>query len=254
MNLVTNARDAMPDGGELLITTGFLESGRSLLNRLDSPHPVRYGYISVSDTGAGMDEKLREKIYEPFFTTKEVGKGTGLGLSIAYGIIKQHNGYLSVESQEGKGTTFRIHLPIIEQETLADEITKPFSLPYGQETVLLAEDDDEVRNLGRSLLEECGHTVITAVNGADAVEKFSTQAGSISLVILDVVMPKMNGRQAFEAIREMSSAVRVLFMSGYTSEIVSAKGGIDNGLDFMEKPIIPKTFLQKVREILDRQP
>jgi PAS domain S-box-containing protein len=253
MNLVTNARDAMPDGGVLHIKTGILDSGHSLLNRSDSPHPLRYGYISVTDTGAGMDEKLQEKIYEPFFTTKEVGKGTGLGLSIAYGIIKQHNGYLSVESQERQGTTFRIHLPVIVQETLADEITKPFSLPYGQETILLAEDDDEVRNLGRSLLEECGFMVITAVNGADAVEKFSTQAESISLVILDVVMPKMNGRQAFEAIREMSAAVRVLFMSGYTSEIVSAKGGIDNGLDFMVKPIIPKTFLQKVREILDRQ-
>jgi PAS domain S-box-containing protein len=252
MNLVTNARDAMPDGGVLHITTGLLESGRSMLDRSDSPHPLRYGYISVTDSGAGMNEKLQEKIYEPFFTTKEVGRGTGLGLSIAYGIIKQHNGYLSVESQECKGTTFRIHLPVIVQETLADEITKPFSLPYGQETILLAEDDDEVRNLGMSLLEECGHTVITAENGADAVEKFSAQADSISLVILDVVMPKMNGRQAFESIREMSAAVRVLFMSGYTSEIVCAKGGIGNGMDFMEKPIIPKNFLQKVREILDR--
>jgi CheY-like chemotaxis protein len=252
MNLVTNARDAMPDGGVLHITTGLLESGRSMLDRSDSPHPLRYGYISVTDSGAGMNEKLQEKIYEPFFTTKEVGRGTGLGLSIAYGIIKQHNGYLSVESQECKGTTFRIHLPVIVQETLADEITKPFSLPYGQETILLAEDDDEVRNLGMSLLEECGHTVITAENGADAVEKFSAQADSISLVILDVVMPKMNGRQAFESIREISAAVRVLFMSGYTSEIVCAKGGIGNGMDFMEKPIIPKNFLQKVREILDR--
>jgi len=133
------------------------------------------------------------------------------------------------------------------------EIVKPFFLPYGQETILVAEDDEEVRSLGRSLLEECGHTVIVAENGADAVEKFSACPDSISLVILDVVMPKMNGRQAFEAIREIQPDVRVLFMSGYTAEIVNAKGVLHNDLDFMEKPIIPKTFLHKVREIMDRQ-
>ncbi len=253
MNLVTNARDAMPDGGMLLVKTGLLENGRSLLNLVDSMQPLRYGYISVTDTGAGMDEKIQEKIYEPFFTTKEVGKGTGLGLSIAYGIIKQHNGYISMESREREGTTFRIHLPLIEHETMTAEIVKPFFLPYGQETILIAEDDEEVRNLGRSLLEECGHTVIIAENGADAVENFSAYADSISLVILDVVMPKMNGRQALEAIREMQPDVRVLFMSGYTAEIVAAKGVLEGDLDFMEKPIIPKTFLHKVREILDRQ-
>ncbi|RQW85077.1 MAG: PAS domain S-box protein [Geobacter sp.] len=253
MNLVTNARDAMPGGGMLLVKTGLLLAERRLPHPSYSQQSLRYGYISVTDSGAGMDEKIREKIYEPFFTTKEQGKGTGLGLSIAYGIIKQHNGYISVESQERAGTTFRVHLPLIDQETVTAEIVKPFFLPYGQETILVAEDDEEVRNLGRSLLEECGHTVIVAVNGADAVEKFSAVADSISLVILDVVMPKMNGRQAFEAIRELQPDVRVLFMSGYSSEIVTAKGGLDNALDFIEKPIIPKTFLQKVREILDRQ-
>ncbi|MDD2334986.1 MAG: cache domain-containing protein [Geobacteraceae bacterium] len=253
MNLVTNARDAMPDGGMLHIKTGLMEDGKSLLNPIDSPQLSRYGYISVTDTGDGMDEKIREKIYEPFFTTKEVGKGTGLGLSIAYGIIKQHNGFISVESQEREGTTFRVHLPLIKQETVTAEIVKPFFLPYGQETILVAEDDEEVRNLGRSLLEECGHTVIIADNGADAVEKFSEHADSISLVILDVVMPKMNGRQALEVIREMQPDVRVLFMSGYTAEIIAAKGVLEGDLDFMEKPMIPKTFLHKVREILDRQ-
>ncbi len=253
MNLATNARDAMPAGGVLLIKTGLLAAERRLLPSSPAPEPIQYGYISVTDTGAGMDEKIREKMYEPFFTTKEVGKGAGLGLSIAYGIIKQHHGYISVESQEREGTTFRVHLPLIEQETVTADIIKPFFLPYGQETILVAEDDEEVRNLSRSLLEECGHTVIVAVNGADAVEKFSAYADSISLVILDVVMPKMNGRQAFEAIQVMQPDVRVLFMSGYTAEIVRAKGGLDNDLDFIEKPIIPKTFLQKVREILDRE-
>jgi len=252
LNLVTNARDAMPGGGMLLVKTGLLVTEQRLPHPSDSQQSLRYGYISVTDSGAGMDEKSREKIYEPFFTTKEVGKGTGLGLSIAYGIIKQHNGYISVESQEREGTTFRVHLPLIEQESVTAEIVKPFFLPYGQETILVAEDDEEVRNLGRSLLEECGHTVIVAENGADAVEKFSADPDSIPLVILDVVMPKMNGRQAFEAIREIQPDVRVLFMSGYTPEIVRAKGGLDNALDFIEKPIIPKPFLQKVREILDR--
>ena len=250
MNLVTNARDAMPGGGVLLLKTGFLAEGQ----RLSSSSPsVRYGFISVSDTGSGLDDTIREKIYEPFFTTKEVGKGTGLGLSIAYGIIHQHNGYLSVESREPVGTTFKVHLPLIEQERASAEIVKPFFLPYGKETILIAEDDEEVRNLGRSLLEACGHTVILAENGEDAVEKFSAQAKSISLVILDVVMPKMNGRQVFEAMQELQPDIRVLFMSGYTAEIVNAKGALDRELDFMEKPIIPKIFLEKVREILDSQ-
>jgi len=253
MNLVSNARDAMPDGGVLRLKTGLLVAEPSLPRPVHTSQPVRYGYISVCDTGAGMDEKTREKIYEPFYTTKEVGKGAGLGLSIAYGIIKQHNGYISVESREREGTTFKVHLPLIEQETPTAEIVKPFSLQYGQENILLAEDDEEVRNLCRSLLEECGYTVFVAENGADAVQKFAALPKSISLVILDVVMPKMNGRQAFEAMRELRSNVRVLFMSGYSSEIVSAKGGLQQDLDFMDKPIIPKVFLRKVREILDRQ-
>jgi len=253
MNLVANARDAMPDGGVLLIRTGLQEVPLNVLDRSASPGQVRYAFLSVTDTGAGMAENIRDKIYEPFFTTKEVGKGTGLGLSIAYGIVKQHNGYIRVESQEGKGTTFRVYLPLIESESAAAEIVKPFFLPYGRETILVAEDDEEVRNLDRFLLEECGHTVIEAVNGADAVEKFSANADSVSLVILDVVMPKMNGRQAFEEIRALRPDVRVIFMSGYTSEIVSAKGVLDSGLDFIEKPIIPKIFLRKVREVLDKE-
>jgi two-component system cell cycle sensor histidine kinase/response regulator CckA len=252
MNLVTNARDAMPDGGVLFIRTGLVEVDWSMQNPSRSPQPQQYVFLSVADTGAGMDEKIREKIYEPFFTTKEVGKGTGLGLSIAYGIVKQHNGYIRVESQQGKGTVFRVYLPLVDSEAATAEIAKPFFLPYGRETVLVAEDDEEVRSLDRFLLEECGHTVIEAVNGEDAVEKFSANADSISLVILDVVMPKMNGRQAFESIRALRPDVRVIFMSGYTAEIVSAKGVLDNGLDFIEKPIIPKTFLRKVREVLDR--
>jgi len=253
MNLVTNARDAMPDGGVLRIKTGLLLTELGQPQPVHSSQPLRYGYISVSDSGAGMDEKTREKIYEPFYTTKEVGKGTGLGLSIAYGIIKQHNGYISVESRERAGTTFKVHLPLIEQEVSTAKIVKPFTLSYGQETILLAEDDVEVRNLCRSLLEECGYTVFVAENGADAVHKFAALTKSISLVILDVVMPKMNGRQAFEEMRKLQSNVRALFMSGYSTETVGAKGVLDQHLDFMEKPIIPKAFLQKVREILDNQ-
>ncbi|HOP39697.1 MAG TPA: PAS domain S-box protein [Geobacteraceae bacterium] len=251
MNLATNARDAMPDGGVLSIRTGILGRDQNLLNASCFSDASRFAFISVTDTGSGMDVKIQEKIYEPFFTTKEVGKGTGLGLSIAYGIIKQHNGYISVESREGRGTTFRVCLPIIESETTTAEIAKPLFLPYGQETILLAEDDEEVRMLGRFLLEECGHEVILAENGEDAVAKFTAHAERISLVILDVVMPKMNGKQAFEAIRSVRPEVKVLFMSGYTEEIVNAKGVLKDGGDFIEKPIIPKTFLKKVRQVLD---
>lgn len=251
MNLATNARDAMPDGGVLSISTGILESEQNLLNASCFSDTSRFAYISVTDTGNGMDQKIQEKIYEPFFTTKEVGKGTGLGLSIAYGIIKQHNGYISVESREGEGTTFRVCLPVIESETTTAEIAKPFFLPYGQETILLAEDDEEVRMLGRSLLEKCGHEVIVAENGEDAVARFRTHADRISLVILDVVMPKMNGKQACEVIRSLRPEIKVLYMSGYAAEIVTAKGVLQDGGDFIEKPIIPKTFLKKVRQVLD---
>jgi PAS domain S-box-containing protein len=253
MNLATNARDAMPEGGVLRIDTSVFEVERNLPALPGGAEPLRYACLSVTDTGSGIDEKGRERMFEPFFTTKEVGKGTGLGLSIAYGIVKEHNGYIAVESEEGQGTTFRIYLPLIPSRGPNEDNHQPFLPPRGVETVLVAEDDDEVRRLHRSLLEECGYSVIEAVDGQDAVDLFSANEDRIHLIILDVVMPKKNANEAFEEIRRLRPGVRTIFMSGYSADVINKKGFVDEGFAFVEKPIIPLSFLKKVREVLDQR-
>ncbi|HOI17521.1 MAG TPA: PAS domain S-box protein [Geobacteraceae bacterium] len=253
MNLATNARDAMPEGGVLRIVTSVLEIERNHPAAPGSAEPLRYACLSVTDTGSGIEGKDRERLFEPFFTTKEVGKGTGLGLSIAYGIVKEHNGYIAVESEEGKGTTFRIYLPLISPDRRNSDNHEPFLPPRGTETVLVAEDDDEVRQLHKSLLEECGYSVIEAADGQAAVDVFSAHEDSIHLIILDVVMPKKNAREAFEEIRRIRPGVRTIFMSGYSADFINRKGFVDEGFAFVEKPIIPLSFLRKVREVLDRR-
>ena len=253
MNLATNARDAMPEGGVLRIVTSVLEIERNPPAAPGSAEPLRYACLSVTDTGSGIEGKDRERLFEPFFTTKEVGKGTGLGLSIAYGIVKEHNGYIAVESEEGKGTTFRIYLPLISPDRRNSDNHEPFLPPRGTETVLVAEDDDEVRQLHKSLLEECGYSVIEAADGQAAVDVFSAHEDSIHLIILDVVMPKKNAREAFEEIRRIRPGVRTIFMSGYSADVINRKGFVDEGFAFVEKPIIPLSFLRKVREVLDRR-
>lgn len=253
MNLATNARDAMPEGGVLRIVTSVLEIERNHPAAPGSAEPLRYACLSVTDTGSGIEGKDRERLFEPFFTTKEVGKGTGLGLSIAYGIVKEHNGYIAVESEEGKGTTFRVYLPLISPNRRNSDNHEPFLPPRGTETVLVAEDDDEVRQLHKSLLEECGYSVIEAADGQAAVDVFSAHEDSIHLIILDVVMPKKNAREAFEEIRRIRPGVRTIFMSGYSADFINRKGFVDEGFAFVEKPIIPLSFLRKVREVLDRR-
>jgi len=253
MNLATNARDAMPEGGVLRIVTSVLEIERNHPAAPGSAEPLRYACLSVTDTGSGIEGKDRERLFEPFFTTKEVGKGTGLGLSIAYGIVKEHNGYIAVESEEGKGTTFRVYLPLISPDRRNSDNHEPFLPPRGTETVLVAEDDDEVRQLHKSLLEECGYSVIEAADGQAAVDVFSAHEDSIHLIILDVVMPKKNAREAFEEIRRIRPGVRTIFMSGYSADFINRKGFVDEGFAFVEKPIIPLSFLRKVREVLDRR-
>ncbi len=253
MNLATNARDAMPDGGVLRIATSVLEIERNLPAAPGSAEPLRYACLSITDTGSGIEEKDRERLFEPFFTTKEVGKGTGLGLSIAYGIVKEHSGYIAVESEEGKGTTFRIYLPLISPDRRNADNHEPFLPPRGTETVLVAEDDDEVRQLHKSLLEECGYSVIEAADGQAAVDVFSAHEDRIHLIILDVVMPKKNAREAFDEIRRIRPGVRTIFMSGYSADVINRKGFVDEGFAFVEKPIIPLSFLRKVREVLDRR-
>lgn len=251
LNLCTNARDAMPHGGLLAISTDVLELDERSMRAYDLDQPGRHALISVTDTGHGMEETTRMRIFEPFYTTKETGKGTGLGLSIVYGIIRQHNGNITVYSEPGKGTTFKIFLPLIAFLTDTAKKERLITPRGGTEVILLAEDDEAVRSLTTHVLQEAGYAVIEAVDGNDAISKFTEHRDSIKLAMLDVVMPKKSGKEVSDAIRKINPDVRVLLTSGYTADIISTKGITEEGLDFISKPITPNTLLRKVREILD---
>jgi PAS domain S-box-containing protein len=250
INLATNARDAMPNGGHLKIEVKLAEINRALVASYGYGEIGKYALISVSDTGLGMDTATKEKIFDPFFTTKEVGKGTGLGLSIVYGIVKQHNGYINVESEPGRGTTFHIYLPIVKMKEEKIE-SETISTRGGSETILIGEDNASVRQLAKEVLEQFGYSVIEARDGEDAIGKFEQSASDIDLVILDVVMPKKNGREVYEAIKMIKPQIKVFFMSGYTADILSDKGMHEEKLDYTPKPISPQEFLVKVRAVLD---
>ncbi|MBI2411816.1 MAG: PAS domain S-box protein [Deltaproteobacteria bacterium] len=250
MNLATNARDAMPGGGRIAIATEACELGREFVDTHGAGAPGRYAVIAFSDTGAGMSEEVVKRIFEPFFTTKEVGKGTGLGLSMVYGIIKQHNGFIDIASKPGEGTTFRIYLPFADEAAGHPEPQK-FLVRGGSETVLLAEDEEDVRNITKTMLQEFGYRVITAVDGEDAFAKFMEHKDSIDLLVLDIVMPKKAGNEVYEMIRSVRPDVKVLFTSGYSSDIVRSKG-LAGERDFISKPVSPSEFLKRVREVIER--
>jgi two-component system cell cycle sensor histidine kinase/response regulator CckA len=253
MNMATNARDAMLRGGMLSITTTRVEISSDRLTTCDVPKAGSYALIAVSDTGEGMDTVTRQKIFEPFFTTKEVGRGTGLGLSMIYGIVKQHQGEIKVYSEVGNGTTFRIYLPIHtgKSTTLRWALRESLPLKGGTETVLVAEDNQDVRELARDVLIEAGYRVIESIDGEDAVQKFMRHSQEIDLVVIDVVMPKLNGKEAFKKITALKPGVKVLYMSGYTSDVIHNKGILDEVVNFIFKPLSSTTLLRKVREIID---
>ena len=199
-----------------------------------------------------MDEKTREKIFEPFFTTKEVGKGTGLGLSIVYGIVKQHDGFINCYSEPGMGATFRIYLPIVDRETrLEPQEEEPRISMRGTETILLAEDEESVRNLYRQVLEDFGYRVIEAANGEEALSKFGASGESIDLALLDVIMPGKNGRETYEGIKKIRPDIKAAFLSGYPADHIRGKGVLDEDSILISKPLSPATLLRKVRQILD---
>lgn len=251
MNLATNARDAMPEGGALILRTDVITMDKEFIRRYGYGTPGTYVRISVSDTGSGMDEATMKRIFDPFFTTKEVGKGTGLGLSIVYGIIKQHNGYINVYSEPGKGTTFRIYLPLYRVRGEAvEEVPTELAAPRGTETVLLAEDEEPVRTTTGTVLRQFGYTVIEAVDGEDALRKFREHRDEIDLLLLDVIMPKKNGKEVYNEIKSIRPDIRVLFSSGYTSDIMHRKGILEEGLPFISKPYTPGALLVKIREVL----
>jgi CheY-like chemotaxis protein len=251
MNLVTNARDAMPDGGYLYIETRRVELDEASAIAHDVRKPWTYAQILVTDSGMGMDQKTRERIFEPFFTTKEVGRGTGLGLAMVYGIIKQHNGFVEVESEVGLGTTLKIYLPIVQGAT---KETQPVDLPAvkgGTETILVAEDDETVRKFITSILTQFGYSVIQAENGEDAVKKFMANRGAVKLLLLDVMMPKKNGKEVYDKIRIFEREIKALFLSGYPADTMNQKGLLEKGLNFIHKPMTMNDLLRKVRAILD---
>ena len=251
MNLCTNAKDAMPDGGAITLETSVIDVDEAYAKARLFEKTGMYAVISVSDTGIGIDEKTKERIFEPFFTTKEPGRGTGLGLSIVYGIIKQHNGYINVYSELGRGTTFRIYLPLMK--TKLKETEKKILPPPkgGTETILVAEDDRDVRELIKEVFTGAGYEVKEAGDGEDAVKVFVENKDEIQLLLFDVIMPKKNGKEAYEEIKKMAPEIKALFMSGYTADIVGRKGALEQGVNFISKPVIPDELLRKVRELLD---
>ncbi len=251
MNLATNARDAMPDGGPLFIETEVVEIDAASAQTHDFQQPGQYVLITVTDSGTGMDDRTRERVFEPFFTTKEAGRGTGLGLAMVYGIVTQHNGSIHIDSQVGQGTSFRIYLPVASS---APDALHPVELPPiegGAETILVAEDDESVRNLTCNMLEQFGYTVIQAEDGEDAVRKFMANRDAVQLLILDVIMPRKNGREAYEKIRIFRPDIKALFFSGYTADIIHQKGLLDSGVHFILKPVPMNELLRKVRTLLD---
>jgi two-component system, cell cycle sensor histidine kinase and response regulator CckA len=252
-NLTANARDAMPKGGTMIIETQQMILDNDFIHVHGFGERGPYARLSVSDTGVGMDETTREKIFEPFFTTKGVGKGTGLGLSTVYGIVQQHNGHIAVYSEPGLGTTFHVYLPLSGQ-ALVKEAASALVVRGGEETVLLAEDDESVRGLMQSLLAAAGYAVVEATNGEDALGKFHNHLGRIDLLVLDSIMPKKNGRETYDEIRAIEPDIKVLFVSGYTRDIILDKGIEDKAFPFVPKPLSPNEFLLKVREVLDGLP
>ncbi len=254
INLVSNAKDAMEGVGELSISTGLEMLDDEFVASYEYGKSGRYALIKVTDSGSGMDAETQKSIFEPFFTTKDVGVGTGLGLAISYGIIKQHNGYITVESEPGQGSVFKIYLPLCEEAETPDiKIKAVGPVKGGKETVLLAEDDASLRQLAQTILESFGYSVIDAVDGEDAIAKFMESKDRISLVLLDMIMPKKSGKEVSEAIRKVSPLIKILHTSGYPLDSTSADDQIEH-FDFIHKPYQPSDLLKMVREILDRDP
>ncbi|MBF0328410.1 MAG: PAS domain S-box protein [Nitrospirae bacterium] len=250
MNLATNARDAMSNGGILTIT--------SELGKIDNLFVQTHGYgdggayavISVSDTGSGMSETVKQHIFEPFFTTKEVGRGTGLGLAMVYGTVKQHNGFIIVNSEQGKGSTFKIYLPLVEKESEISQKPQDSKIILGSETILLIEDDAFVRDVTSALLQELGYTVIEANGGEEAKKLFNENKDSIELVISDVIMPGQSGKEVHEELLKIKPDLKILFISGYAAQFLSEKGILDKGISLISKPFRSDTLSRKIREVL----
>jgi two-component system cell cycle sensor histidine kinase/response regulator CckA len=250
MNLCVNSRDAMPDGGTLTLETRNVTLDEDYARIALEAQPGRYVRLGVSDTGCGMSPEVQAQLFEPFFTTKEVGKGTGLGLAMVYGIVKGHDGFIEVYSQEGQGSTFHVYLPArkkTEQGREAEEL----GWPTGTETILVVDDEGGVRKLGQAVLEPCGYTVLLAEDGAQALEVYQVHREEIALVVLDVIMPQMNGLECLRRLREMDPQVKVLISTGYTARDLAEELVAEGALGVVEKPFQLRDFTVAVRTAID---
>jgi two-component system cell cycle sensor histidine kinase/response regulator CckA len=254
MNLAVNSRDAMPQGGTLTIQTANVTLDRPLATQHVGLEAGRYVMLTVGDTGSGMGPEVQAHLFEPFFTTKPQGKGTGLGLSTIYGIIKQSGGHIWVESEAGRGTTFRIYLPRIDEPADAAAAAETRAAPRGSETVLLVEDEDAVRQLLRDVLRRYGYTVLEAANGPEAIDLCRTHPGPIHLVVTDMVMPQMSGWEVADAVSALRPKTKLVYMSGYIEHVVVEERVLDTGIAFLGKPFTPEALGRKVREVLDGEP
>jgi CheY-like chemotaxis protein len=255
MNLCINSRDAMPTGGRLSIETRNVEFSEEDCRQNAALEPGKFASLSVSDSGIGMSASVRERIFEPFFTTKEIGKGTGLGLATVYGIVKQHNGFIQVTSEPGQGSTFRIFLPASEIAAASENhapVTESQPALGGDETILIAEDHDGVREMARATLESLGYRILLARDGEEAVEMFSAHRNSIGLILMDVIMPRRNGPETYEAIKAINPDVPVVFATGYSNETAAMTEIIGRGIAVLQKPYSPRVLARRVREALDR--
>jgi CheY-like chemotaxis protein len=251
MNLALNARDAMPTGGKLTIETGTIELDESYAAVHLGAKPGPHVMLAVSDTGTGMDPEIQARIFEPFFTTKEIGKGTGLGLSIVFGIAQRAGGSVWVYSERGRGTTFKVYLPRSEAKVEVSSASRAPVTLHGGETILLAEDQEQVRAVAQSILRRHGYRVIVAQNAGEALLLCEAHSHPIHLLLTDVVMPHLSGADLAKRIALTRPETKVLFMSGYTDDSVVRHGVLEDGVAFLQKPFTPESLARKVREVLD---
>jgi CheY-like chemotaxis protein len=254
MNLAVNARDAMPDGGRLLVETSdtYVDDDVAADNHEARPGP--HVMLSVTDTGAGMSASVRSRLFEPYFTTKPAGRGTGLGLSTVYGITRQSDGHITVSSEVGQGSTFRVLLPIADGVPAADNDPAAQKLPGGAEHILLIEDDASVRRLGKDLLSRLGYSVTEAASGRAGIALGSDDTRHFDLLICDVILGDMSGPSVAEAVVALRPATRVLYVSGHTDDAIVRTGVLEEGKPFLQKPFTPVQLARKIREILEDRP
>jgi CheY-like chemotaxis protein len=250
MNLAVNARDAMPSGGRVTISTSTVTIDAAAAGQREPVEAGRFARLSIADTGSGMDAATRVRIFEPFFTTKGVGKGTGLGLATVYGIVRQSGGRIDVESEPRQGATFTIHLPVVDDAEEVAAIAAGGNVPRGTETVLLVEDATSVRAVIRQILVRYGYEVLEAARGEAALTLARGHDAPIDVLLTDVVMPEMNGRDLAEQVTALQPGIKVLFASGYTDDAVT-RHGLGSGSAYIQKPFSPYGLARKLREVLD---